>query len=254
MNKTLQERTIEQNNITNPKHELVIFGGYAGFYIVVVWLASLMTKYYPLTWFTSSRIDDPLWFGVWYAIVAKFIFLFVVPIFIYQYLGYNVMSLFQYKSKSIINNVLISFIFFMIGFSMNQSYIVPILQHGNIGAGGVLIALVVILLTAAIPEEIFYRVILQTRIETTYGKLVGIIGSSFACAMFHFPSRFILANGIEGMAGNAGSVLSGTLIPVFILSIIFGTLWSRFRNLYMLLALHAGIDFLPLFSLLAGCF
>jgi uncharacterized protein len=103
-----------------------------------------------------------------------------------------------------------------------------------------------------LPEEIFYRIILQTRIEKLFGWSASIIFSSIMFSLFHFPSRIILSSGVEGEAGNLLSVFTGTLLPVFVIGIIFGFLWNRYRNIYLLISLHFGIDLLPSLASIVG--
>ena len=68
-------------------------------------------------------------------------------------------------------------------------------------------------------------------------------GRSFAA--WHVPSRFLLVHGFEGIAGDLGSVILGTGIPVFIVGLIFGVIWDRYRSLLPLIAVHWGIDIFP---------
>ena len=75
---------------------------------------------------------------------------------------------------------------------------------------------------------------------------VGTEGSALLFAAWHIPSRYLLANGSEGHAGNLGSVLWNTGAPVFLVGVVLGLLWDRHRRLLPLIALHWGIDTLPL--------
>jgi membrane protease YdiL (CAAX protease family) len=62
---------------------------------------------------------------------------------------------------------------------------------------------------------------------------------------WHLPSRFLLSQGVEGHAGDIGSVLIGTGVPVFIVGLIFGIFWDRYRSILPLIAAHWGIDLIP---------
>lgn len=229
----------QQIHIIRPKYELCIFGIYAMIYFLVVWIVSLLIKYYPLPLLGSKEFSNDLW----YILFAKEIFLLAIPVTIYRYLGYKNSSLFLWKFKNNINNIIVIVVFFLLGLLVNNSYITEILNKKEFFNITLLLnSLLIPLFTAAIPEEIFYRVILQTRIENVWGSALGIIGSSMAFAIFHFPTRFILANSVEG---NVLSVINGTILPVFIMGLIFGVLWLKSRNVYLLIAFHTGIDFLP---------
>lgn len=99
---------------------------------------------------------------------------------------------------------------------------------------------------AAIPEEFFFRYLLQTRIEQRFGRLTAIVGTAMLFTAWHIPSRYFLASGAEGHAGDLASVVINTGIPVSIAGLVLGLLWDRGRRLLPLIALHWGIDTLPL--------
>lgn len=67
---------------------------------------------------------------------------------------------------------------------------------------------------------------------------------------WHLPTRYLLATGVEGTAGDLPSVLLGTGLPVFIVGLILTLLWDRHRKLVPLIAVHWGIDTLPAVSAL----
>jgi membrane protease YdiL (CAAX protease family) len=140
-------------------------------------------------------------------------------------------------------------IYFVIGIFLNSLIIGQILgqtiESERLLFLKIFAAIIIPLVNAALPEEIFYRVILQTRIEKKYGWLASILISAILFALFHFPSRILLASGVEGTAGNVLSIFLHTLAPVFIAGLIFGFLWNRNRNIYLLISLHYGIDLLP---------
>jgi len=108
------------------------------------------------------------------------------------------------------------------------------------------------LLMAAIPEEFFYRGILQTRIEQLLGRIAAIVITVLLFTAWHIPTRFLLSQGVEGYAGDFGSVLLGTGVPVLIFGLLFGLLWDRYRNLLSLIAFHWGIDTLPILISMVG--
>ncbi|CQR75186.1 CAAX amino terminal protease self- immunity [Sporomusa ovata DSM 2662] len=243
------EFSAEQTAIIHPETELLIFGSYAGLYCIIIWICSLLIKNYPIPLFGCQGFGNDLW----YLLFAKIIFLLIIPIFIYCNRGYNLSSLLQWKFQSKGKNTIATALFLTLGLLINHNYlprIIEVKDHINIMM--VLISFLIPLLTAAIPEEIFYRVILQTRIEKLFGRTIGIFCSSIAFSLFHFPSRFFLSNDMEGVAGNVLSVMMGTVFPIFIAGLIFGLLWSKFKNMYLLIALHAGIDFFPQLADLLG--
>jgi membrane protease YdiL (CAAX protease family) len=153
--------------------------------------------------------------------------------------------------------VLLTLFAFFVGVSVNGSNVAPIsgairsFSWGQIAlrlACGAAVALV----DAGIPEEFVYRGLLQTRVEAVYGRPLAIIGAAILFTAWHLPTRLMLASGSEGRAGNVASVLLHTGLPVLIVALIFGMLWDRYRRLVPLIALHWGVDLLPLTAELFG--
>jgi membrane protease YdiL (CAAX protease family) len=101
---------------------------------------------------------------------------------------------------------------------------------------------------AGLPEEFFFRGVLQTRLERIWGRLPAILVTTLLFTAWHLPTRFLLAHGAEGQAGNFASILMGTGIPVAVVGLIISWMWDRNRNLLLLIALHTGIDTLPVLS------
>ena len=113
-------------------------------------------------------------------------------------------------------------------------------------------ALLIPLISAGIPEEFVFRGLLHTRMEAVWGRIAAIVGAALLFTAWHLPTRFLLANGPEGRAGDVGSVLLHTGLPVFIVGLIFGLLWDRYRRLVPLIALHWGVDLLPALTSMFG--
>ncbi|MGH9258907.1 MAG: CPBP family intramembrane glutamic endopeptidase, partial [Acidimicrobiales bacterium] len=111
------------------------------------------------------------------------------------------------------------------------------------------------LFMAGLPEEVFFRGILQSRLEVTAGRAVAIPLTALLFTAWHLPTRYLLAQGVEGRAGDLGSVLLGTGVPVLLVGLVFGLAWDRYRNLPTLIAAHWGVDTLPAVrGLLGGSF
>lgn len=223
--------------------ELAIFFAYSILYVFIVAVFSVGIKHFPMPILGAEKFTE----DVWYVVFIKIIFLLFVPLFIYRKLGYKISSIFRIDFNW--KNCIAVASCILVGMLVNSGYLAEISKA--IVDGGpttwlkFMVGLVIPLVQAAIPEEIFYRYILQTRLEKAFGKLLGILFSSLLFASFHFPSRYLLASGVEGSAGDIYSILMGTMLPVFVIGIILGYLWNRFRNIWVLIALHYGIDMLP---------
>jgi membrane protease YdiL (CAAX protease family) len=77
-------------------------------------------------------------------------------------------------------------------------------------------------------------------------RLVAIAVTALLFTAWHIPPRLALAAGVEGRAGDLPSVLIGTGAPVLVVALVLGVAWDRWRNLPALVAVHWGIDLLPI--------
>lgn len=140
---------------------------------------------------------------------------------------------------------------------INSGYLPGAIKQVRENASGhvlvrIAIAILIALFNAAIPEEFFFRYWLQARLEQRFGRIVAITGAALLFTAWHIPSRYFLASGGEGHAGDLGSVLVNTGLPVMLTGLIFGVLWDRHRRPWPLIALHWGIDSLPLTGAILG--
>ncbi|GII05716.1 hypothetical protein Pta02_77240 [Planobispora takensis] len=85
----------------------------------------------------------------------------------------------------------------------------------------------VVFLTASMLEEFFYRGWFQSRMEALYGRWPAIFASALLFAAMH-------ANRLGGGAGWVASpvVFQGTF------GLMLGYLWSRYRNIWVIVAIH----------------
>ncbi len=107
------------------------------------------------------------------------------------------------------------------------------------------LGIVMPLFTAGIPEELFFRGILQTRLEKRFNTLVAMVIATLLFVAWHLPTRYLLSAGVEGQAGDWGGVVLNTGVPVFIVGLLFAAHWSRYRNIVLLIVTHWAIDILP---------
>ena len=249
---TYQQVTVAELQIHDAKRELHIFGSYAFFYILASFCTGLLIRAYPIPLLGAAGFTQDLW----YDLLFKIVLLLIVPYVIYKKLGYHLRDLpatMECSTRAI--SVLI--LAFLAGNILNLGHLDWIGEKlpnytGPEIATRIGMGLVLPLITAGFPEEFVYRGILQTRIEAVWGRVAGILIATTLFTAWHLPTRYLLSRGIEGEAGNFGSVLVGTGIPVFIVGAIFGFLWDRYRKFWPLVAAHSGIDTLPAISSLFG--
>ncbi|GAA3978725.1 CPBP family intramembrane metalloprotease [Thermobifida alba] len=107
------------------------------------------------------------------------------------------------------------------------------------GAGGLLLGALVVLLLVALPEEVFFRFLLQTRLEAVLGRGAGIVlvALLFAVAyaalggyadFFRFDTHAVAGDYAVAVAGYG------------VVGLLYGYLWTRYRNLWLNVALRTG--------------
>ena len=93
-----------------------------------------------------------------------------------------------------------------------------------------IIAATLTALTAGVGEELFYRYWLQTRAEALLGRWGGIVLASFAFAIMHLGGD---------RQGNGLLVeVAAVIIVQGSFGIMLGYLWSKYRNLSLIIAAH----------------
>jgi len=249
-----QRVSIDQFRIKQPKREAIVVLAYAIFYVLVAVIIGYLIKYKPLPILGSASFLTT----VWYALVFKIGFLLIVPGIWFFLRGYHIRDLlpgWKLQFKSVFSII----IAYVLGVSINVlqghfNFILEAAGHFSTGELTTRIGLGILLplFMAAIPEEFFYRGILQTRLELLLGRIAAISITVLLFTAWHLPTRFLLSQGIEGSAGDFGSVLLGIGVPVLIFGLIFGVLWDRYRSLLTLIAFHWGVDTLPITISLVG--
>lgn len=96
--------------------------------------------------------------------------------------------------------------------------------------------------TANICEEVFYRVMVQTRLEALLGRWPAIMLSALLFAWLHLPTHG------QGSDALGGLPLTLAVIVAFqgVYGLFAGYMWARYRNVWALVAAHSVINTLPL--------
>ncbi len=101
---------------------------------------------------------------------------------------------------------------------------------------------------AGLVEEVAFRALLQTRLEdATRSAAGGIVISALLFALVHAPGLYLRTAG-TGEAFTSPSLLHAIGYAITVLSpigLFFGYLWSRTRNILVLLLVHGAVDAIP---------
>jgi len=107
---------------------------------------------------------------------------------------------------------------------------------------GLLLCFLWMSVEAGIVEEVFFRVILQSRLAAmTRSTAAGIFLSALVFGLAHAPGLWLRGAGaIEGLGGAPSLPVSiaYSVTTMGIAGILFGVLWARTRNWLLIVALH----------------
>lgn len=242
---TRQRLPASDIRILDPARETRVALAFAVAYIGAAFVTGLIERTWPAPlWGATALTSD-----VTYALGFKIGLLLVVPVIAIRRAGYTLDDLLL-GWRPTVGSVTRIVILFFAGLLLNASRIAPIRAAVDglppleaalrVGFGCILV-----LFCAGIPEELVYRWGLQTRLERAWGRAAAILVTAVLFTAWHLPTRYFLAEGAEGTAGDLGSVLLGTGLPVLMVALVLGWAWDRWRNLPALVMLHWGVDTLP---------
>jgi membrane protease YdiL (CAAX protease family) len=242
---TRQRVPIGAIRILDPARETRIALAFALAYIAVACLVGWVQREWPAPLLGATSLTS----DATYKLGFKIGLLLIVPAIAIRRTGYGMDDLLL-GWRPTARSVAVLLACFAAGFSLNASRLAPIrdavdgLPPGE-AALRVGLGCIFVLFSAGLPEELVYRWGLQTRLERAWGRLAAIVVTAVVFTAWHIPPRFFNAEGAEGTAGDLGSVLLGTGVPVLVVALVFGWAWDRWRNLPALILVHWGVDTLP---------
>ena len=242
-----QKVPVDDLLIKRPAKEAAVAATFAVLYVLAAVVTGLLVRWKPMPLLGSASFI----YDFWYSIVFKILLLLTIPLLWYFRQGYALRDLSPSWKLSPRSVTVLAFAFFAgLGVNLLQGRLDLVIEGAanfSPAERGVRLAAGVVLpfLIAGFPEEFVYRGILQTRLEKVGGRLAAISTSVLLFTAWHIPTRYLLAQGVEGSAGDLSSVVLGTGVPVAIVGLVFALLWDRYRNLPALIAAHWGVDVLP---------
>ncbi len=245
---TWQRCPVAELRMDRPRFERNLLLAYAIVYVGAAWCTARLI----LAWPAPLMGAADLTYQTWYVFLFKIVGLLIIPGLSLRALGYRFRDIAGPHPWSPLT-IMAAAIGYGLGFSLNLGHVSHIraaIEGGALGDVPLRMALGIALplLSAGIPEELFFRGLLQTRLEAWKGRIVAILLSNSLFTAWHLPTRYLLARGVEGTAGDFVSVGLGTGVPVFIVGLILSLLWDRHRKLVPLIAAHWGVDTLPAVS------
>jgi len=101
-------------------------------------------------------------------------------------------------------------------------------------------------------EEFFFRALVQSKLAAWFkSEVSGVVLMSLIFGLAHAPGFiFRHAGEVENLGANPSvlDALAYSIVVLAVSGILFGVIWSRTKNLFALMFLHAAGDLLPNFS------
>ncbi|MFW9850076.1 MAG: lysostaphin resistance A-like protein, partial [Candidatus Thorarchaeota archaeon] len=127
--------------------------------------------------------------------------------------------------------------------------IIPVLPQS------IMLASLIAVMFIALPEEFFFRVIVQSGLSERIGAARGLLLASLIFGLFHIPANFMF---YFAYFGNIELSVASAILVSFIaqsqIGIILGVAWYRTRSLVLPVTLHAVhdiVEMLPVFIALS---
>jgi membrane protease YdiL (CAAX protease family) len=106
-----------------------------------------------------------------------------------------------------------------------------------------------LLFEVGLVEEFFFRGILQTRFAAVLkSELGGVFVSGLLFGLAHSPGFYLRGAGMLDNLGAHPGLAASIGYGILVLSVsgfLFSIIWSRTRSLWLVMAIHATMDFLP---------
>jgi len=112
------------------------------------------------------------------------------------------------------------------------------------------LVLIILFLTAGFTEEVFFRGVLQTRLERLLGSTVGAIGvTSVLFSVYHIPYTYLNPNWPS--AGNLGAAVQAAFVNGTLGGVVLGILYVRTKhNLVSTIIVHSLINSIPAMTMI----
>ncbi len=106
-----------------------------------------------------------------------------------------------------------------------------------------------LILEVGLVEEFFFRGLIQSRLaKITNSELGGIFLSGLFFGLAHAPGIYLRGSGTLDNLGVNPSLFTSIGYSILVLSVaglFLSTIWSRTKNLWLVIAIHAFVDLLP---------
>ena len=224
-----------------------------GVTLYLIWGTALSETLLPANWMASARGKFVVVF------VRKLIVFVAIPFLLFRFLfgyrwreygvqfaGLRALAGNHFAVVAVLSAAILLFQYFFGGGAAP-------LRRGEFSAARLAIALPLcflwLFIEAGLVEEFFFRAVLQTRLAVWFkSEVAGVALMALVFGLAHAPGFILRRAGLAEAIGENPSALDAVAYAIVVLSvggIFFGIVWSRTRNLFAVMFIHAATDLLP---------
>jgi uncharacterized protein len=230
----------------------------AGLVLFIVWYISYGTGWMNLL--VSKEVLDTPWKNSFFVLFKKFLVFVIIPYFIYRLHGFRArdfgMSV-RRPGKWLIRTIMIfvSLSLLVLLFQLFLGHGGGQFRNGQFNATQLLFGLPLCFLwyflEVGLVEEFFFRALLQSRLSVWLkSNTGGILFSGLIFGLAHAPGLYLRGASSEGISEQLPFIFwaSYTVSVMSLAGIFLGIVWSKTKNIYLVMAIHAIVDLLPNFG------
>ncbi|MBI1782709.1 MAG: CPBP family intramembrane metalloprotease [Sphingobacteriales bacterium] len=248
------------NQFIDPVHKPKIKNELLFIIPLIIWIAfyityggSLINKLLPASWIENPAIYSIIIF------LRKLLFFVFVPFLIYKAYGFSVKDFglkdFPVKLFSGQSLLLLILSILVLLFQYYAGRGGKDIQNGSFSITqfviGIPLCLIYLVFDAGLIEEFFFRGFLQSRLATLFNSNSGgIVISAIIFGLVHAPGLYLRGAASEGIGEQMPFLYFATYTIAYmsVAGVFLGIIYSKTKNLWLVMILHAVVDIIPNFS------
>lgn len=239
------------NKPTFKKEIWVLLALAAWIVLYITYGADLVNQIIPKSWVENEQTNS------FVIVIRKLIVFVAVPFIIYKAFGFSLKdfgisknSFKFFSKKGILLFVVLSIAAFLFQYYFSNSGKTIRKEDFSFKQllGGLPLTFLWYFIEAGLVEEFFYRALLQSRLTVLLKSATGgIATAAIIFGLSHAPGLYLRGAGSEGVTEQLPFLFwcAYTLAYMSIAGIFLGVIWSKTKNLWLIMAIHAMVDLLP---------
>jgi len=230
----------------------------AGLVLFIVWYISYGTGWMNLL--VSQEVLRTPWKNSFFVLFKKLLVFVIIPFSIYRLCGFgardfglSVRRPGKKLSRTIIIFICLSIL--VVAFQLFLGHGGGQFRNGQFSATQLLFGLPLCFLwyflEVGLVEEFFFRALLQSRLSVWLKSGTGgILFSGLIFGLAHAPGLYLRGASSEGISEQLPFIFwaAYTISVMSLAGIFMGIVWSKTKNIYLVMAIHAIVDLLPNFG------